>query len=91
MKILKVVLIGAGNRGETYTNIMREFPEKFKVVAVVEPVLSRRNHVKNLHNIPDDLCFDNYTDLFKKVRLPIWLSSLPKIVCISSQQCKRSG
>lgn len=69
MKILKVVLIGAGNRGETYTNIMREFPEKFKVVAVVEPVLSRRNHVKNLHNIPDDLCFDNYNDLFKKGKI----------------------
>ena len=39
MKILKVVLIGAGNRGETYTNIMHEFPEKFQVVAVAEPVL----------------------------------------------------
>lgn len=69
MKMLKVVLIGAGNRGETYTNIMHEFPEKLQVVAVAEPVLSRRNHVKTLHNIPDDLCFDSYSELFKKGKI----------------------
>ena len=65
MKILKVVLIGAGNRGETYTNIMHEFPDRFQVIAVAEPVSRRRNHVKTLHNIPEDLCFESYSELFK--------------------------
>ncbi len=69
MDTLKVVLIGAGNRGETYTDIMHKLPEKYQVVAVAEPVPSRRNHVKTLHNIPDELCFDNYAQLFEKGKI----------------------
>lgn len=69
MKKLKVILIGAGNRGETYTDIMHEYPDKFQVVAVAEPVLSRRAHVKELHKIPDELCFDSYTQLFQKGKI----------------------
>ena len=69
MSIIKVVLIGAGNRGETYTDIMRELPDKFQVVAVAEPVQSRRNHVKNLHQIPDELCFESYEQLFQKGKI----------------------
>ena len=38
MKKLKVILIGAGGRGRTYTDIMAELPEQYQVVAVAEPV-----------------------------------------------------
>ena len=69
MDRVKVVLIGAGNRGETYTDIMHTLPEKYQVVAVAEPVPSRRNHVKTLHNIPDELCFDSYSQLFEKGKI----------------------
>lgn len=69
MDKLKVVLVGAGNRGETYTNIMHELPDKYQVVAVAEPVESRRNHVKELHQIPDEMCFENYTQLFQKGKI----------------------
>ena len=41
-KVLKVILIGAGNRGETYTDIMTQMSDKFKVIAVAEPIESRR-------------------------------------------------
>ena len=33
-KVLKVILIGAGNRGETYTDIMAQMSDKFKVIAI---------------------------------------------------------
>ncbi len=65
MKKLKVVLIGAGNRGITYTDIMSRNPEKFEVVAVAEPIETRRNHVKELHNIPDNMCFEDFAPLFE--------------------------
>lgn len=67
--MIKVVLIGAGNRGETYTSIMHEYPEKFQVVAVADPVESRREYVKKMHNIPQDLCFDSYQKLFEKGKI----------------------
>lgn len=63
MKKIKVILIGAGNRGTTYTDVMAAMPEKFEVVAVAEPIESRREYIKNKHNIKDDMCFDDYKPL----------------------------
>ena len=65
MKKIKAVLIGAGNRGITYTNIMSRMPENYEVVAVAEPIESRREHVRKKHNIPKELCFTDYKDLLK--------------------------
>lgn len=67
MKQLTVALIGAGNRGQTYTNIMKD--ERFKVVAVAEPIEDRRNYIKETHNIPDEMCFTTWEDLVKQPKL----------------------
>mgnify|MGYP003292392841 CR=1 FL=1 len=63
MKVLNVILIGAGDRGNTYTRIMSEMPEQFKVVAVAEPNESRRNRIRERHNIPAEQCFKDWKDL----------------------------
>ncbi len=63
MKKLKVVLIGAGNRGEAYTNIMKDMPEKYQVVAVAEPIKSRREYIRDAHNIPEKMCFECWREL----------------------------
>lgn len=63
-KKLKVVLIGAGNRGETYTNIMAGQKDRFEVIAVAEPIDSRRNAIKEKHQIPEEMCFRHWDDLF---------------------------
>ena len=63
MKKLKVILIGAGNRGGTYTDFMTQMPEKYEVVAVAEPRDSRREYVQKKHNIPDNMCFTDYKPL----------------------------
>lgn len=62
-KILKVILIGAGNRGETYTDIMAQCKDKFQVIAVAEPIESRRKQIQRIHHIPDDMCFADYEPL----------------------------
>jgi len=63
MKKLKVILIGAGNRGTSYTDIMAKHPEKFEVIGVAEPIDSRRNYIKEKHNIPENMCFPDYKEL----------------------------
>lgn len=63
MKKLKVIVIGAGNRGGTYTDYMTKMPEKYEVVAVAEPRDSRREYVQQKHNIPDNMCFTDYKPL----------------------------
>lgn len=63
MKKLTAILIGAGNRGITYTDIMKELPDKFQIIAVAEPIEDRRNYIQKKHNIHDDMCFDDYKPL----------------------------
>lgn len=64
MRKLKVVVIGAGGRGLHYAKIMRQMEEKYEVVAVADPIENYRNQVKDLYNLADDMCFDDYHPLF---------------------------
>ncbi|MDO4470579.1 MAG: Gfo/Idh/MocA family oxidoreductase [Bacillota bacterium] len=64
-KVLKVILIGAGNRGETYTDIMEKMTDKFKVIAVAEPIESRRKNIQKRHNLPDNMCFEDWKPLLE--------------------------
>ncbi len=57
MEPIKVIVIGAGNRGQTYTNIMANCPEQFKVVGVAEPIDNRRNYIKEKHGCDEANCF----------------------------------
>ena len=45
-KTLTAILIGAGGRGITYTNLMHKSGDKYKIIAVAEPIDSRRNYIK---------------------------------------------
>ncbi len=65
----KVILIGAGLRGQTYTNLMaKEHGDTFEVVAVAEPLEGRRNYIKNKHGIPDEMCFESWEPMLEKER-----------------------
>lgn len=66
MKKLKVILIGAGNRGEVYTNLMKKLPEKYQVVAVADPEITRREHFKNLHGMAEENCCKHYDELLNR-------------------------
>lgn len=62
--MLKVILIGAGNRGTTYTDIMLGLKEKYQVVAVADPIESRRKDIQGKHHIPDEMCFKHWDEVF---------------------------
>lgn len=62
-KILNVILIGAGNRGTTYTDIIAQMPDKFRVIAVAEPIKSRRKDIQKKHHIADSMCFQDWKPL----------------------------
>ncbi len=58
----KIILIGAGLRGGMYSEKAMQTGE-FEVVAVAEPVKERRDAMKEMHNIPDELCFNSWEPL----------------------------
>lgn len=59
----KVILIGAGGRGTTYTSFMQD--DRFQVVAVAEPVKERREFIRDRHNIPENMCFSSWEPLLE--------------------------
>ena len=58
-----VIVIGAGGRGTTYSEIASKMNGEFKVVAVAEPVESRRNYIRDLFDIPEDMCHTSWEKL----------------------------
>lgn len=60
METKKLIVIGAGSRGRTYTDIAAKIDRGFKVVGVAEPLEDRRNYIKNKHGIPDEFCFESW-------------------------------
>ena len=69
MKKLKVILIGVGNRGKTYTDIMRGLPEQFELVAIADPIDDRRLHKQKRWNLPDDMVFTDWRPLLEKGKI----------------------
>lgn len=62
-KQLTAIVIGAGGRGQLYAGYINKFPDKFKIVAVAEPVESRRNSIRDKHGVPENMCFTDSKDL----------------------------
>lgn len=69
MKKLTIALAGGGGRGHGYTNIALENPDKYQVVAIAEPVKEKREYLKKLHNISDDMAFESWEEMFAKEKL----------------------
>ena len=60
----KIILIGGGNRGNTYAKIGKDL-DKFELVAVAEPVKVRREYIAKLHGIPENMCFESWEPLLE--------------------------
>ena len=69
MKKLSVVLIGAGSRGDGYSDIIKENPDKFKIVGVAEPIDSRRNAYKQKHNLTEEQCYIGWEEMLSKPKM----------------------
>ena len=65
MKKLTAIVVGAGSRGATYSTVMSKHEEKFQIVAVAEPKKDRRDYIKDLYNLENNMCFESYEPLFE--------------------------
>ncbi len=69
MKKQTGILVGAGSRGTGYSKIMNKLPDKFDIVGVAEPIENRRDFIKDLFNIDDSKCFENWQDIFAQGKI----------------------
>lgn len=63
---LHCIVIGAGNRGETYTSYALDYPERLKVVAVADPKKAARELMQKTHGINTDNVYTNWQDIVAK-------------------------
>ena len=67
---MRIIVIGCGSRGQRYTDIMADaYGEDFEIVAVAEPIASRRNYMKEKHGLSGDMCFESWEPLLSLPRL----------------------
>lgn len=67
MKQITAIVVGAGLRGAlSYAPYALENPGELKIVGVAEPIKSRREKLQQLHNIPDENCFESWEQILER-------------------------
>ncbi|XP_070579449.1 putative oxidoreductase YteT isoform X2 [Ptychodera flava] len=65
MKQVKAVIIGAGSRGSGYALFQLDFPHRFKVVGVADPIKIRVKKIQEKYSIPDEHTFSDWSEFVK--------------------------
>ena len=63
------IIIGAGGRGKDAYAPYIQSKGLFKITGVVEPDAQKREQFKNNYDIEDEMCFEDYREMFSKGRL----------------------
>lgn len=66
MKQVRLIIIGAGDRGTVYASYAKEHPERVKIVGVAEPREFYRKKMMEEHEIPEVSAFSDWEDLIKE-------------------------
>ena len=69
MRKFTAIIIGAGGRGNAYAAIMKKMPDRFDVVGVADPIASRRNDIKEMFDLPDESCYQEYEEILSKPKM----------------------
>ena len=65
-KPVSVIIIGAGNRGRTYSGYASRFPDAMRVVGVADLNPERRDAMRKRFSIPEENCFGDFHEAFEK-------------------------
>jgi predicted dehydrogenase len=63
MEEKRLIVIGAGNRGRTYSDIAATAGRGFRVVGVAEPLNERREYIRRKHGLPAERCFRSWEEI----------------------------
>ncbi|XP_072442484.1 1,5-anhydro-D-fructose reductase isoform X4 [Chiloscyllium punctatum] len=65
-RCVEVIIIGAGNRGQTYAFFSKDFPERMKVVGVADCRLIARQNLQMKYSIQDCNIFSDWREAAKR-------------------------
>jgi len=73
MNPIKLILLGAGSRGNTYADYAYNNPDKFQIVGVAEPHDARRAAFAEKFSLPAESVFTTWEHVFEK---PKWADAV---------------
>ena len=76
MNLITVAVIGCGNRGQCYTELILKKPEKFKVTAICDTSKTQLQNIKSLYSFEADEFLDE-DEFFKEKRADLLIISSP--------------
>lgn len=79
---VRLILIGAGNRGNVYTDLALERPDLCQVVAVAEPRDFTRSKFVEKHKIPASNTFKDWKEI---IALPTPIEADGVLICVLDQ------
>jgi len=69
MEPIRVIVIGAGNRGTKYATLMSQMPDKYQVVAVADPGKAPRENIQKLFNLPESACYHSWEEILAQPKM----------------------
>jgi len=69
MKKIRVIVIGAGNRGGHYTRYMAQMPEKYEIVGMADPYVANRKFFSETYGIPEENCFESWEQILARPKM----------------------
>jgi predicted dehydrogenase len=61
---ITVIIIGCGNRGRTYAQYAKKFPQGMKVVGVSDILEDRKDYLGDMYDVPAEMRFGHYREVF---------------------------
>jgi predicted dehydrogenase len=68
MKKYKVIVIGAGSRGDSYARNMKLLADKFEVVGVADPIPERCENIKKMFELSEEECYSDWERILEQPR-----------------------
>jgi len=69
MEPIRVIIIGAGNRGLRYNQHMAEMKEHYQVVAVADPDPAHRKIVQDIWGFSEDACYSGWEEILAQPKM----------------------
>ncbi|MBP3304728.1 MAG: Gfo/Idh/MocA family oxidoreductase [Oscillospiraceae bacterium] len=69
MKRIRVIIIGAGNRGNRYATHMAEMPDKYQIVGMADPAKACRKHFQEVYGVPEEACYESWEEILAQPKM----------------------
>ncbi|MCK9536247.1 MAG: Gfo/Idh/MocA family oxidoreductase [Bacilli bacterium] len=69
MKKMKLAILGFGQRGYMYANIIKRYPEEMELGAVCEINPVKKPFIMNMYNVKEEDYYTDYRDMFKQGKI----------------------